>query len=70
MIIFPLAKDAKLFQIGASNFNSGKVNIEALSPKATTLTSSSGSVDISDNFIVAMRGRRIDIDGEQSGFNN
>lgn len=39
------------FQNRAANFNNGKINIRNPDDKATTITSSSSSVDISDNFI-------------------
>src|SRR5690625_6292418 len=39
------------FENRAVNFNNGKVNIRKESGKATTLTSSMASCDISDNFI-------------------
>ena len=43
--------DEKYFQNRAANFNNGKINIRNPDDKATTITSSSSSVDISDNFI-------------------
>ncbi len=44
----------------AANFNNGKVNIRELNQKASTVTSSSSSIDISDNFIrVGDRIRRL-----------
>jgi DNA (cytosine-5)-methyltransferase 1 len=50
------------FNNRAANFNNGKINIRNENDKATTITASCKSVDISDNFIkdsicVAMRGR-------------
>ena len=50
------------FENRAANFNNGKVNIRDRDEKATTITSSYKSADISDNFIsdsicCAMRGR-------------
>ncbi len=40
------------FNNRASNFNNGKVNIRSENDKATTITASCKSVDISDNFIL------------------
>lgn len=53
------------FNNRAANFNNGKINIRNENDKATTITASCKSVDISDNFIkdsicVAMRGRNPD----------
>lgn len=46
------------FENRADNFNNGKVNIRKENGKATTLTKSMSSCDISDNYIcVASRGR-------------
>jgi DNA (cytosine-5)-methyltransferase 3A len=45
------------FSNRAANFNQGKVNIRDEEGKASCLTSSMASCDISDNFIVASRGR-------------
>jgi len=39
------------------NFNSGKINYKTDEDKASCINKSSGSLDISDNIIVAMRGR-------------
>lgn len=52
------------FNNRAANFNNGKINIRNENDKATTITASCKSVDISDNFIkdsncVAMRGRKM-----------
>ena len=47
------------FDKRAANFNNGKVNIRKGTDKATTITASCKSVDISDNFIIAMRGREL-----------
>lgn len=44
-------KMLEYFQNRAANFNNGKINIRNPDDKATTITSSSSSVDISDNFI-------------------
>lgn len=40
------------FKNRAANFNNGKVNIRDKDEKATTITASSSSIDISDNFIL------------------
>lgn len=53
------------FENRAANFNNGKVNIRDMDEKATTITSSYKSADISDNLIsysicCAMRGRNPD----------
>ena len=50
-------KMIEYFNNRAANFNQGKVNIRNENDKATTLTKSMSSCDISDNFIVASRGR-------------
>lgn len=44
-------KMLKYFENRAANFNNGKVNIREEEGKATTLTASMASCDISDNFI-------------------
>ncbi len=44
-------KMMKYFENRAANFNNGKVNIRELFDKASAITSSSSSIDISDNFI-------------------
>ena len=40
------------------NFNSGKINYKTDEDKASCINKSSGSLDISDNIIIAMRGRK------------
>jgi site-specific DNA-cytosine methylase len=50
-------KMLKYFSNRAANFNQGKVNIREEEGKASTITASMASCDISDNFIVASRGR-------------
>jgi len=40
------------FKNRAANFNNGKVNIRDINNKATTITASSSSIDISDNFVL------------------
>jgi DNA-cytosine methyltransferase len=40
------------FKNRAANFNNGKVNIRDKNNKATTITASSSSIDISDNFVL------------------
>jgi len=41
-----------------ANFNSGKINYKTDEDKASCINKSSGSLDISDNIIIAMRGRK------------
>ena len=48
----------------AANFNNGKVNIRDENDKATTITASCKSVDISDNFVIDTNGR---IDDKKTG---
>ena len=40
------------FKNRAANFNNGKVNVRDKNNKATTITASSSSIDISDNFVL------------------
>jgi len=49
---FLSGKMINYFKNRAANFNNGKVNIRARNNKATTITASSSSVDISDNFVL------------------
>ena len=52
------------FDKRAANFNNGKVNIRDENDKATTITASCKSVDISDNFVIDTNGR---IDDKKTG---
>ena len=55
-------KMLKYFKNRAANFNQGKVNIRDENGKASTITSSSSSIDISDNFVCIDTNGRIDSD--------
>jgi DNA-cytosine methyltransferase len=55
-------KMLKYFSNRAANFNQGKVNVRNENGKASTITSSSSSVDISDNFVCIDTNGRIDTD--------
>jgi len=54
------------FDKRAANFNAGKVNVRAETDKASTITASCKSVDISDNFIKVNTSLKITSDQEKS----